>query len=216
MTTPTLSPSEQHRIEEATARLEAKYSGSLDPATVQRSVAESLDTVLDRAHDTGQVPKLVERFADDRLRATQRLKSDQATLKPSVLFLCVHNAGRSQMASGWMRYLSEGEVDVFSGGSEPADQVNPAAVAAMAEVGVDITQAVPQPWADDIVRAVDVVVSMGCGDVCPVYPGKRYVDWQVEDPAGQGVEAVRPIRDEIEQRVRTLLTELDVAPVAEG
>lgn len=213
MTDPTLSASQQTQIDEATARLESKYGGALGPATVQRSVAESLDTVLGRTQDTAQVPKLVERFADDRLRATLRLQSDQATLKPSVLFLCVHNAGRSQMASGWMRHLSGGGVDVFSGGSEPADQVNPSAVAAMAEKGVDITQAVPQPWADDIVRAVDVVVSMGCGDVCPVYPGKRYVDWQVEDPAGQGVEAVRPIRDEIEQRVRTLLAELGVAPV---
>jgi len=212
----TFSPSEQHQVEEATARLENKYAGSLDRAAVRRCVAESLDTVLGRAHSTRQVPNLVERLADDRLRATLRLRSDGAPSKPSVLFLCVHNAGRSQMASGWMQHLSAGRVDVFSGGSEPADRVNPAAVAAMAEKGVDIEQAVPQPWADDIVRAVDIVVSMGCGDVCPVYPGKQYVDWTVEDPAGQGVEAVRPIRDDIEQRVRTLLAELGVTPVAAG
>ena len=130
--------------------------------------------------------------------------------RPTVLFLCVHNAGRSQMAAGWMRALAGDQVDVFSGGSEPAAQLNQAAVAAMAEKGIDIGREVPQPWADEIVRAADVIVTMGCGDACPFYPGKRYVDWELDDPAGRPLEEVRPIRDEIEQRVRALLASLDV------
>jgi protein-tyrosine-phosphatase len=130
---------------------------------------------------------------------------------PTVLFLCVHNAGRSQMALGWFKHLAGDRAVAWSGGSEPGDEVNPAAVAAMLEVGIDIGQEFPKPWTDEIVRAADVVVTMGCGDACPLYPGKRYEDWALEDPAGQGVEAVRPIRDEIEQRVRLLLGELGVS-----
>ena len=116
------------------------------------------------------------------VRALVRLESDPTTLNPSILFLCVHNAGRSQMAAGWAKRLGGDRVDVFSGGSEPADQVNQAAVAAMAEVGVNISGEIPQPWADEIVRAADVIVTMGCGDACPVYPGKRYLDWELDDP----------------------------------
>ncbi len=129
---------------------------------------------------------------------------------PTVLFLCVHNAGRSQMALGWFNHLAAGRAVAWSGGSEPADQVNPAAVEAMAEVGIDIRGEQPKRWTDDIVRAADVVVTMGCGDACPVFPGKRYEDWELEDPAGMGVDAVRPIRDEIERRVRGLLASLGV------
>jgi arsenate reductase (thioredoxin) len=131
---------------------------------------------------------------------------------PSVLFLCVHNAGRSQMAAGFLRHLAGDRVEVRSAGSEPADEVNPAAVAAMAEQGIDITDRQPTRWDDASLAASDVIVTMGCGDTCPVLPGKRYVDWPLDDPAGQGVEAVRPIRDEIEQRVRGLLDELEVEP----
>lgn len=136
-----------------------------------------------------------------------------ADSNPSVLFLCVHNAGRSQMAAGWMRHLGGDRIDVFSGGSEPADRVNQAAVAAMAEVGIDISAEVPQPWADETIRAADVVVTMGCGDTCPYFPGTRYVDWELEDPSGKDLEAVRPIRDEVERRVRGLMAELGVTPV---
>jgi arsenate reductase len=132
--------------------------------------------------------------------------------RPSVLFLCVHNAGRSQMAAGWLHQLADGRIDVLSAGSEPADQVNPSAVAAMAEVGIDIAASEPRRWDLADLEAADVVVTMGCGDTCPVLPGKRYVDWPLADPAGQGVDAVRPIRDEIEQRVRGLMTELGVEP----
>jgi protein-tyrosine-phosphatase len=129
---------------------------------------------------------------------------------PTVLFLCVHNAGRSQMALGWFNRLARGNAMGWSGGSEPAKEVNPSAVLAMAEVGIDIAQEYPKPWTDEIVRAADVVVTMGCGDTCPLFPGKRYEDWELEDPAGHDVEAVRPIRDEIERRVRALLASLEV------
>src|SRR5881227_58435 len=133
---------------------------------------------------------------------------------PVVLFLCVHNAGRSQMALGWFNDLAGGRAVGWSGGSEPAESVNAIAVAAMAEVGIDIAREFPKPWTDDIVRAADVVVTMGCGDACPFFPGKRYLNWILNDPAGQTLEDVRPIRDEIERRVRQLLTELDVAATA--
>lgn len=130
--------------------------------------------------------------------------------RPSVLFLCVHNAGRSQMAMGLFRHLAGDRAVAFSGGSAPADEVNPSAVAVMAERGIDITSEQPKVWTVDMVETADVVVSMGCGDTCPVLPGKRYVDWDLKDPAGQGVDSVRPIADEIEQRVRGLLGELGV------
>ena len=130
--------------------------------------------------------------------------------KPTVLFVCVHNAGRSQMAAGWLRHLAGDTVEVRSAGSLPADAVNPAAVEAMAEVGVDITDQAPKVLTTEAVEASDVVITMGCGDACPVFPGKRYLDWALEDPAGKGVDAVRPIRDEIETRIRGLLTELAV------
>jgi arsenate reductase len=133
--------------------------------------------------------------------------------KPAVLFLCVHNAGRSQMALGWFQHLAGGRAVAWSGGSEPGHQVNPAAVTAMREVGIDISAEFPKPWTDEVLRAADVVVTMGCGDACPVFPGTRYEDWTLADPAGQDVAAVRPIRDEIEQRVRSLLAELHVPVV---
>jgi arsenate reductase (thioredoxin) len=130
--------------------------------------------------------------------------------RPSVLFVCVHNAGRSQMAAGWLRHLAGDAVEVRSAGSVPGDRVNPAAVEAMAEVGIDISDQQPKVLTTDAVEASDVVITMGCGDACPIFPGKRYLDWQLEDPAGQGLASVRPIRDEIERRVRGLLAELRV------
>ena len=130
--------------------------------------------------------------------------------RPTVLFACVHNAGRSQMALGWFEHLAGERAVAWSGGSEPGVEINPAAVEAMAEVGIDITGEYPKPWTDEIIRAADVVITMGCGDACPIFPGKRYEDWPLDDPAGQGVEAVRPIRDEIEERVRALLGQLGV------
>ncbi len=132
--------------------------------------------------------------------------------RPTVLFLCVHNAGRSQMAAGFVRHLAGEGVRVLSGGSEPADEVNPSAVDAMRERGIDIADQRPQRWTLETLGRADVVVTMGCGDTCPVLPGKRYVDWELDDPAGKDVASVRPIRDEIERRVLALLGELDVTP----
>ncbi|WP_213455477.1 arsenate reductase ArsC [Rhizomonospora bruguierae] len=128
--------------------------------------------------------------------------------RPSVLFVCVHNAGRSQMAAGWLRHLAGDTVEVRSAGSAPADRINPAAVEAMREVGIDITDQTPKLLEYATAKSSDVIVTMGCGDACPVFPGKRYEDWQLEDPAGKGVEAARPIRDEIRARVEKLLAEL--------
>jgi protein-tyrosine-phosphatase len=130
--------------------------------------------------------------------------------RPRVLFLCVHNAGRSQMALGWMHHLANGRVTAWSGGSEPADEVNPVAVLAMAEVGIDIANAQPQRWTDEVLLAADVVVTMGCGDTCPYFPGKRYEDWELTDPAGKDIDEVRAIRDEIGRRVQALLASLGV------
>jgi arsenate reductase (thioredoxin) len=132
------------------------------------------------------------------------------TSKPAVLFLCVHNAGRSQMAAGWLRRLADDAIEVYSGGSNPGAGTNPAAVEAMAEVGIDIAGQKPRAWTDDDLRAAEVVVTMGCGDTCPVLPGKRYEDWELNDPAGQPVEVVRRVRDEIERRVRDLVARLGV------
>ena len=137
-----------------------------------------------------------------------RVEADSA--KPAVLFLCVHNAGRSQMAAGWLRHLAGDAVDVFSGGSEPAERTNPVAVEAMAEVGIDISAEHPRRWSDEVARTADVIVTMGCGDACPVYPGKRYEDWDLTDPAGQPLDVVRHVRDGIEARVRALMASLGV------
>lgn len=128
--------------------------------------------------------------------------------KPSVLFVCVHNAGRSQMAAGYLKALSDGRVDVLSAGSEPKDQINPVAVEAMAEEGIDIADNTPKILTTDAVKDSDVVITMGCGDTCPIFPGKRYEDWELDDPAGQGIDAVRPIRDDIKARVQQLLSEI--------
>jgi arsenate reductase len=134
--------------------------------------------------------------------------------RPSVLFLCVHNAGRSQMAAGWLRHLAGDAVAVYSGGSDPAATINPMAAQAMTEVGIDITDEVPTRWTDADARTADVIVTMGCGDTCPVYPGRHYEDWTLTDPAGQPLDVVRQVRDEIERRVRELLATLDAAPHA--
>jgi protein-tyrosine-phosphatase len=203
-----LTTAESLAIRQSAVALERRWKGRMNVETIERFLSESLELILPKARLRTWVPVVVERLTDDRLRALVRLESDPTDLNPSVLFLCVHNAGRSQMAAGFLRHLAGDRVDVFSGGSEPAAELNKAAIAAMAEKDIDISREVPQPWADEIIRAADVIVTMGCGDACPVYPGKRYVDWELDDPAGRSIEEVRPIRDEIEQRVRGLLREL--------
>lgn len=203
-----LSVEERYLIRQSATRLHNQFSGVLNAETIERFLADSLDRLVPRANVTTWIPLLAERFTRDRLRGLVRLESDATSLNPSVLFLCVHNAGRSQMAAGWARQLSDGQIDVFSGGSEPAGGLNRMAIAAMSEKGIDISREIPQPWSDEVVRAADVVVTMGCGDACPVFPGKRYIDWEVPDPAGKPLEEVRLIRDDLERRVRDLLAEL--------
>jgi protein-tyrosine-phosphatase len=207
-----MTPAEQVALRQSAVALQQRWQGRMNVETIERFMAESLDIILPRARVRTWVPVLVERLTNDRLRALVRLETPRADLNPSVLFLCVHNAGRSQMAAGWMRHLAGDQVDVFSGGSEPAEEINRAAIAAMAEVGIGIGDQLPQPWADEVVRAADVIVTMGCGDACPIYPGKRYVDWELDDPAGRPVEEVRAIRDEIERRVRALMSEIGLEP----
>jgi len=210
-----LTTAERLQLRQSAERLRRRFQGQLNTETIERFLYDSADQLLGRAQATNWVPLLAERFAADRIRAMIRLESDASALNPSVLFLCVHNAGRSQMAAGLMRSLAGEKVDVFSGGSEPADSVNQAVVAAMAELGIDISREMPQPWADEIIRAADVVVTMGCGDACPIIPGKRYLDWELDDPSGKTVDEVRPIRDELEQRVRALMAELGVSQAVE-
>jgi protein-tyrosine-phosphatase len=206
-----LSPDQQLAIRTATKNLREEFEGVFAPETVELFLTTSFDQFADRAKFTNFIPLMAERFARQRLKALAKVEGKgEHDGVPIVLFLCVHNAGRSQMALGWFNHLAGEGAVAWSGGSEPGVEVNPAAVAAMAEVGIDITGEFPKPWTDEIVQAADVVITMGCGDACPIFPGKRYADWELEDPAGQGVEAVRPIRDDIERRVRALLAELEV------
>jgi protein-tyrosine-phosphatase len=207
-----LSTAQKHLIRTAAARLQDKFEGVFGPETIERYINDSLDQLLPSSEVVSFVPIFVERFARDRLRALAKVEGKVISDRPSVMFLCVHNAGRSQMAAGWLRHLAGDRVDVFSGGSEPASQINAAAIEAMAEVGVDIRTEFPKPWTDEIIRAADVVITMGCGDACPIYPGKRYEDWVLDDPAGLGVDGVRPIREEIRRRVEHLLAELELTP----
>jgi arsenate reductase (thioredoxin) len=207
-----LSVAQRHLIHTSALRLQDKFEGIFGPETIERYINDSLDQLLPNSEVVSFVPIFVERFAKDRLRALAKVEGKMISDKPSVMFLCVHNAGRSQMASGWLKHLSGDRVDVFSGGSEPASTVNPAAIEAMAEVGIDIRTEFPKPWTDEIIRAADVVITMGCGDACPVYPGKRYEDWVLDDPEGLGIDAVRPIRDEIRGRIENLMAEMKIAP----
>ncbi len=197
-------------VSQVTERLKGEFTGTFSAETIERFIDESRQMLEARARVTTWLPILIERFAHDRLRALAKVEGKTTDTRPSVLFLCVHNAGRSQMAAGWLRHLAGDAVEVYSGGSEPASETNQTAIEAMAEAGIDIRSEFPKPWADEIVRAADVVISMGCGDACPVYPGKRYEDWELTDPAGQPIEVVREVRDDIRQRVETLMASLGV------
>jgi arsenate reductase (thioredoxin) len=197
-------------LRSAAANLRGEFDGTFGVETIEQFLASSYDQFAAQARIVAFLPLMAERFARQRLRALAKVEGKAADGVPIVLFLCVHNAGRSQMALGWFNRLAGDRAVAWSGGSEPGKEVNSAAVMAMAEVGIDIAHEFPKPWTDEIVRAADVVVTMGCGDACPLFPGKRYEDWELDDPAGQDLDAVRPIRDEIERRVRALLESLDV------
>jgi arsenate reductase (thioredoxin) len=210
MTDNLLTIDQRLALRSAAARLAEEFDGVFGAETVERFLASSYDQFANRATAVNFLPVMAERFARQRLKALARVEGKADDGLPTVLFLCVHNAGRSQMALGWFEHLAGDRAVAWSGGSEPGNEVNPAAIAAMKEIGIDISAEFPKPWTDEIVRAADVVVTMGCGDACPLFPGKRYEDWVLEDPDGMGVESVRPIRDEIGRRVRQLLSTLDV------
>ncbi|MGB3355976.1 MAG: arsenate reductase ArsC [Mycobacterium sp.] len=206
-----LSIDQRLAMTSAATQLEKEFDGIYGVETIERFLHSSYDQFAGHAKIPNFLPLLAERFARQRLRALAKVEGKHHDGKPTVLFLCTHNAGRSQMAMGFFTQMAGDAAVAWSGGSEPGHEVNPAAVAAMAERGIDISREYPKPWTDEIVRAADVIITMGCGDACPVFPGLRYEEWKLDDPAGQSVDDVRPIRDEIEQRVRTLLTELGVA-----
>ena len=204
-------PTEENDIiEHGVNQLARKYAGKFDETEIRPIVKESYESFADAKVRTF-VAVFTNRYADDRLRAMAKVRGLITDAPPSVLFVCVHNAGRSQMAAGWVRHLSKGKIEVYSGGSLPGKDLNTAAVTAMQEVGIDIANEFPKPFAVEIVQAADVVITMGCGDTCPIFPGKRYEDWALDDPAGLGVEAVRPIRDEIRRRVESLISDLGVS-----
>ena len=206
-----LSPDQRLALKTAAKVLQQEFIGTFSTETIELFLQTSYDQFADRARFANFLPLMAERFARQRLTALARVEGRRDDGIPIVLFLCVHNAGRSQMALGWFNRLADGRAVAWSGGSEPGLEVNPSAVEAMREVGVDIATEFPKPWTDEIVAAADVVVTMGCGDACPIFPGKRYEDWELDDPAGQSLDAVRPIRDEIGRRVRELLASLQVA-----
>ena len=198
----------------AARRLGEEFEGTFNTETIELFLETSFDQFAGKATVTTFLPLLAERFARQRLHALARVEGKSDDGRPVVLFLCVHNAGRSQMALGWFTHLAGDRAVAWSGGSEPGSQVNPSAVAAMAEVGIDISREYPKPWTEEVVKAADVVITMGCGDACPLYPGTRYEDWDLDDPAGQDLDAVRPIRDDIRTRVEALLASLEVATTA--
>jgi protein-tyrosine-phosphatase len=194
-------------LEKGLEGLKDEFTGVFSEETIERYMAESIGN-LPVARVKDFVPLLVHRFARERLRALGQVEGSIAKHVPEVLFVCVENAGRSQMAAGLLDKLARGRVHVRSAGSQPAEQINPNVVEAMGEVGVDISKEFPKPMTDEVVKAADAVITMGCGDACPVYPGKRYEDWEVEDPAELDLQGVRRVRDGIERQVGALLAEL--------
>ena len=194
-------------LERALERLTEEFAGTFSGGTVERYMTESVQA-LAGARVTDFVPLFGHRFARERLRALGQVEGTIAKNVPEVLFVCVQNAGRSQIAAAMLDHYAGGRVHVRSAGSTPADQINPAVVVAMSELGIDISKEFPKPMTDEVVQAADAVITMGCGDACPIYPGKRYEDWDVADPAEADLDGVRRIRDDIGERVRRLLAEL--------
>jgi arsenate reductase len=199
----------RNHLEKGLESLSEEFEGIFSAETVERFMTESLEA-LQGSRLKDFVPLFVHRFARERLRALGQVEGTITKQVPEVLFVCVQNAGRSQMAAGLLDRLAAGRVHVRSAGSAPGDQINPNVREAMAEVGVDLGKEFPKPMTDEVVQAADAVITMGCGDACPIYPGKRYEDWEVDDPAEADMDGVRRIRNEIEARVRLLLEE--VAP----
>lgn len=206
-----LTVDQQHALLTAARTLATEFAGTFGTETIERFLHTSYDQFAGRAVIANYLPLLAERFARQRLRALARIEGKDSSGVPIVLFLCVHNAGRSQMALGFFTRLAGERALGWSGGTEPGELINPAVVEVMHVRGIDITGEFPKPWTSEIVQAADVVVTMGCGDACPAYPGKRYLDWDLDDPDGKAPEQIRPIRDDIERRVRALLSDIGVS-----
>jgi protein-tyrosine-phosphatase/DNA-binding transcriptional ArsR family regulator len=202
-----LDPTSRATFARSIEALHEEFRGSYSLETIERFVDESIDR-LAGARVVDFIPLFVHRFAREGLRALAQAQGAIVSEVPEVLFVCVHNAGRSQMAAALLDHHAKGRVHVRSAGSDPTDRINPAVLAAMDEWGIDLSKEFPKPLTDEFVRAADVVITMGCGDACPIYPGKRYEDWELQDPAGQPVEVVRRIRDDLDARVQQLLGEL--------
>jgi protein-tyrosine-phosphatase len=205
-----LSINERRALQTGAARLQAEFADSIDAESVERLIYSSYDKLYANATIHDFLPLLAERFTRQRLQALAKINGTSFDHALVVLFLCNHNAGRSQMAMGFFNHLAGGGAVVWSGGSEPTGEINPAAVEVMAERGIDISGGYPKPWTGEIIHAADVIVSMGCGEVGPSTPVRRYEDWPLDDPAGKDVASLRPIRDEIERRVRLLLDDLRI------
>jgi arsenate reductase (thioredoxin) len=206
-----LDPVTRGHLERGVEGLVDEFRGIFSRETIDRYVQESLQD-LPAARFSDFIPLLVHRFARERLRALGQAEGTIAKQVPEVLFVCVQNSGRSQMAAGLLHQRAAGLVHVRSAGSDPAEVINPNVVTAMAELGIDLSQEFPKPLTDEVVRAADAVITMGCGDACPIYPGKRYEDWEVADPAEKSLKEVREIRDEIDRRVTELLKNVTGEP----
>jgi protein-tyrosine-phosphatase len=191
-------------------RLDDNFTGIFSKETIERYVKESYDLLAVNATVTVHLPSLTERFAKDRLRALAQYETKIEKDKPSILFVCVHNAGRSQMAAALATELSSGRVEVRSAGSAPSDSIPQNVHEAMKEIGLSLESAFPKPLTDEVVRASDVVITMGCGDACPIYPGKRYEDWSLTDPSELDLDGVREVRNDISERISNLLKEMKV------
>ncbi|WSV87313.1 arsenate reductase ArsC [Nocardia sp. NBC_01009] len=205
-----LSLDHQTALDNAEFRLREEFATMFDQETIHRFLYRSYEGFAARATVTIYLPLLAERFGRQRLQALAKVEGKVPQPRPTVLFMCTHNAGRSQIALGYFTHLAKGRAVAWSGGSDPSGALNPAAIESMAEIGIDIADEYPKPWTDEIIRAADVIVTMGCGDTCPLVPGPRYEEWIIEDPAGLDIEQVRPIRDDIGSRIEKLLTELGV------
>jgi arsenate reductase (thioredoxin) len=203
-----MTPAERECLHRAARDLRTDFRGIFGQETIESLLFGSFDELASTATVTRWLVIGAERFARQRLQALAHAETTAKDRKPAVLFLCVHNAGRSQMALGWFNRLAGDLAIAWSGGSEPVSGINPGVLAAMAEVGIDISREFSKPWTDEFVLAADVVITMGCGDACPLLPGKHYEDWELDDPADKTLEEIRPIRDEIRDRVTNLLEEL--------
>lgn len=204
----TIPPAVAALLDTSAVRLSERFAAVFSPETVRECLEDSYLVLAATARVQSHVYVLAERFAAERLSATAKATGLAVAAVPEVLFVCVRNAGRSQMAAALLAHHAAGRVTVRSAGSAPAETINPAVVAALAEIGLDITEAFPKPLTDEAVRASDVVITMGCGDACPIHPGRRYLNWDLEDPAGADLDVARGLREEVDARVQALLAEL--------